>query len=68
MAGFYLLGYYSTNPNNDGRYREIRVKTAQPRIDISARKGYLAPTAAMAAAAMAPRAAPLWFRQPSTPS
>jgi len=59
MAGFYLVGYYSTNPNNDGRYREIRVKTGQPRIDISARRGYLAPTAAMAAAATAPRAAAL---------
>ena len=57
IAGFYLLGYYSTNANNDGRYREIKVRISQPKVDVSARKGYLAPTAAMAAAAAAPRAA-----------
>jgi VWFA-related protein len=53
LSAFYLLGYYSTNTANDGRYRRIEVKVAQPRIEVTARRGYLAPTAAIATAATA---------------
>jgi VWFA-related protein len=49
LASFYLLGYYSTNPATDGRFRRIEVKINQPRVDISARRGYYAPTAALMA-------------------
>jgi VWFA-related protein len=51
LAGMYLLGYYSGNPTNDGRYREIRVRVKRPNVEVSARQGYFAPTAAMVAAA-----------------
>jgi VWFA-related protein len=40
----YLLGYYSTNENNDGQYRRISVKVPKrEELRIRARKGYYAP-------------------------
>ncbi|HYN07875.1 MAG TPA: VWA domain-containing protein [Vicinamibacterales bacterium] len=51
LASYYLLGYYSTNTNHDGRFRRIEVKVAKPDIKVTARAGYLAPTAALARAA-----------------
>jgi VWFA-related protein len=48
---YYLLGYYSTNLNHDGRFRRIEVKLAKPDIKVTARAGYRAPTAADARAA-----------------
>jgi VWFA-related protein len=46
LAAYYLLGYYSTNTKLDGRYRRIEVKVTQPRVRVTARQGYLAPTEA----------------------
>ena len=38
----YLLGYYPSNPERDGRYRKIQVKTTRKDIAIRARPGYRA--------------------------
>jgi hypothetical protein len=47
LSAYYLLGYQSTNPAADGRWRRIDVKVKQPNVDVSARRGYLAFTAEM---------------------
>jgi len=39
----YVLGYYSKNGQNDGRYRHVRVQVAQPSVRASWRRGYYAP-------------------------
>jgi VWFA-related protein len=39
---YYLLGYRSTNPSRDGRYRHISVKVNIPGVKIDYRKGYYA--------------------------
>jgi VWFA-related protein len=40
---YYLLGYRSTNPARDGRYRHISVKVNVPGVKIEYRRGYYAP-------------------------
>ena len=40
---YYLLGYRSTNPARDGRYRRIVVKVNVPGVKLDYRKGYYAP-------------------------
>jgi VWFA-related protein len=40
---YYLLGYRSTNPARDGRYRRIKVKVNLSGAKIDYRKGYYAP-------------------------
>ena len=40
---YYMLGYHSTNPARDGRYRHITVKLNQPGMKLEYRKGYYAP-------------------------
>lgn len=39
----YVLGYYSSNGQNDGRYRHVRVQVTQPAVHASWRRGYYAP-------------------------
>jgi len=39
----YLLGYYSTNTQNDGRFRKVRVQVNHPTVHASWRRGYYAP-------------------------
>jgi Ca-activated chloride channel homolog len=40
----YLLGYYSSKENNDGKYRNITVQIPKrPELRIRSRKGYYAP-------------------------
>jgi len=56
LEAYYVLGYYSTNGAFDGKYRQISVKLKVPGVQISARKGYTAPTAAEMANASKPKA------------
>jgi VWFA-related protein len=49
---YYLLGYYSPAPPNDGRRHRIRVTVRRPGVEVRAREGYVSPRRA------APRAAP----------
>jgi VWFA-related protein len=39
----YVLGYCPSNPQNDGRYRKVRVQVNQPTVHASWRRGYYAP-------------------------
>jgi Ca-activated chloride channel homolog len=40
----YLLGYYSTNETNDGKFRRIKIQLPKhPGLRIRARQGYYAP-------------------------
>ncbi len=40
---YYLLGYHSSNPARDGRYRHIVVKNNLPGVKLDYRRGYYAP-------------------------
>jgi VWFA-related protein len=51
LSAYYLLGYYSTNTAQDGRFRKIEVKIPQRDVSLTARRGYLAPSEEMRRAA-----------------
>ena len=42
-SSYYMLGYHSTNPARDGKYRHIAVKLNRPGVKIEYRRGYYAP-------------------------
>jgi VWFA-related protein len=44
LTSYYLVGYYSTNSKLDGRFRNIKVRTKRPGVEIRSRRGYNAPT------------------------
>lgn len=39
----YILGYISTNPARDGKWRSVEIRTRASDIRITSRKGYFAP-------------------------
>ncbi len=44
IGSYYILGYYSSNPAQDGRYRRIQIKIASPlQAKLDYRSGYFAP-------------------------
>jgi VWFA-related protein len=43
-SSFYLLGYSSTNPKRDGKYRRLEIQVRRPGLRVRARKGYHAPS------------------------
>ena len=43
MTGYYLMGYYSTNPLHDGKWRTVKVKVNVPGAKVRFREGYYAP-------------------------
>jgi VWFA-related protein len=42
-SAYYVIGFRSTNPVRDGRYRRLTVKINQPNVKIEYRPGYYAP-------------------------
>ena len=40
---YYVLGYQSSNPARDGRYRRITVSVNRPGLKLDYRRGYYAP-------------------------
>jgi VWFA-related protein len=42
-SSYYVLGYRSTNPARDGRYRHIQVRTSRKDVKLEYRAGYYAP-------------------------
>lgn len=57
-SAYYLIGYASTRPAPDGRFREIKVRVNRRGTDVRARKGYWALTAEEARRAEADTPAP----------
>jgi VWFA-related protein len=53
LTSYYLFGYYSTNTKLDGRYRTITVRSKRTGVEVRARQGYRAASAAEVNAARA---------------
>lgn len=42
-SAYYAIGFHSTNPNRDGKYRRLTIKVHRPGIKVEYRPGYYAP-------------------------
>jgi VWFA-related protein len=42
-SSYYLIGFQSSDPRTDGRYRRLRVKVNRPDVEVRTRSGYFAP-------------------------
>jgi VWFA-related protein len=42
-SGYYLAGYYSSNKQKDGKWRDVKVKVESPGVKVHSREGYYAP-------------------------
>jgi len=58
LSDYYLIGYASTNSKADGSFRRIDVRVKRPGVEVRARRGYRAATAADVAARAAASAPP----------
>jgi VWFA-related protein len=59
LSSYYLLGYSSTNTTTDGGYRTLKVRVKRPGVNVRARRGYRAASAAEIAAARRAADAPI---------
>jgi VWFA-related protein len=53
-SSYYVLGYYSTNPKHDGKYRKLEVKVNRRDVAVLARHGYMSQPAKEPKAAALP--------------
>jgi VWFA-related protein len=42
-SAYYVLGFYSTNPAQDGKFRRLQVRVKKPDVKLEFRQGYYAP-------------------------
>lgn len=42
-SAYYIIGYTSTNPTKDGRFRRVRIQVRRPEVKLEYRAGYYAP-------------------------
>jgi VWFA-related protein len=42
-SSYYLIGFQSSDPKTDGRFRKIQVKVNRPDVEVRTRSGYFAP-------------------------
>jgi VWFA-related protein len=59
LTSYYLISYYSTNGKLDGKFRNIKVRSRRPGIEVRSRKGYRAATQEEVNAARASASAPV---------